>query len=109
MATRIRLKRFGAKHNPHYRIAVMDQRKPRDGRAIEEIGHYDPNTDPSTVQVNADRAQYWLSVGAQPSETVKRLFTQAGVTQAPQAQAAEAPDAEEAAAEVAADEASEEA
>lgn len=86
MATRIRLKRYGAKHNAHYRIAIMDQRRPRDGRAVEEIGFYDPNTDPFTVKIDAERAQYWLSVGAQPSDTVKRLLVHAGIlpeTEAP--------------------------
>lgn len=79
MATRIRLKRLGSKHEPHYRIAVMDQRSPRDGRAVEEIGYYNPGTDPATIQIKADRAAYWLSVGAQPSDTVSKLFAKAGI------------------------------
>ena len=79
MATRIRLKRYGAKHSAHYRIAVMDQKRPRDGRAIEEIGYYDPNTDPATIQIQQERAVYWLSVGAQPSETVQKLFAKMGI------------------------------
>lgn len=80
MATRIRLKRYGAKHSAHYRIAVMDQKRPRDGRAIEEIGYYDPNTDPATIQIQQERAVYWLSVGAQPSETVQKLFAKMGIS-----------------------------
>jgi len=79
LATRIRLKRYGAKHDPHYRIAIMDKRKPRDGRAVEEIGYYNPNTDPATVKIDRDRAEYWLSVGAQPSDTVRRLLAKDGI------------------------------
>ena len=78
MVTRIRLKRYGAKHSAHYRVAVMDQKRPRDGRAIEEIGYYDPNTDPATIQIQQDRAQYWLSVGAQPTEQVAALLKLTG-------------------------------
>jgi len=71
---RIRLRRQGAKKQPTYRIVVADQRAPRDGRFIEVIGFYNPRTDPETVQVNVERAAYWLSVGAQPSEAVARLL-----------------------------------
>ena len=68
MAVKIRLKRIGKKRNPHYRIVVADSKTPRDGRVIEEIGRYVPTTDPSIIEVNSERAQYWLSVGAQPTE-----------------------------------------
>lgn len=71
---KIRLARVGSKKNPHYRIVVADSRAPRDGRNIETIGRYNPQTDPSTIEVQKDRAEYWLSVGAQPSETVARLL-----------------------------------
>lgn len=71
---RIRLRRQGAKKQPTYRIVVADQRAPRDGRFIEVIGFYNPRTDPETFQVNVERAAYWLSVGAQPSEAVARLL-----------------------------------
>lgn len=70
MAVRIRLKRFGKIREPHYRVVVVDQKKKRDGRVIEEIGYYNPNTDPSTIDINSERARYWISVGAQPSEAV---------------------------------------
>lgn len=70
MAVRIRLKRFGKIREPHYRVVVVDQKKKRDGRVIEEIGYYNPNTDPSVIDINSERARYWISVGAQPSEAV---------------------------------------
>ncbi|NLX35764.1 MAG: 30S ribosomal protein S16 [Chloroflexi bacterium] len=76
---RIRLRRVGSKGQPSYRIVVADQRSPRDGRFIENIGHYNPRTEPNTVVIDAERAQYWLSQGAQPSEAVARLFKNAGV------------------------------
>ncbi|MDO5499545.1 MAG: 30S ribosomal protein S16 [Propionibacteriaceae bacterium] len=78
MAVKIRLKRMGAIRSPHYRIVVMDSRKKRDGRAIEEIGLYHPKNDPSFIQVNSDRAQYWLGVGAQPTEAVVAIFKRSG-------------------------------
>ena len=68
MAVKIRLKRIGKKRDPHYRIVVADSRTHRDGRVIEEIGRYVPTTEPSIIEVNSERAQYWLSVGAQPTE-----------------------------------------
>lgn len=74
MAVRIRLKRMGAIHDPKYRIVVVDSRKKRDGRVIEELGYYDPIPDPSIINVNTDRAVYWLGVGAQPSQAVRRLL-----------------------------------
>lgn len=70
MAVKIRLKRMGKIREAHYRVVVVDSRKKRDGRVIEEIGYYNPNTDPSTIDINSERAQYWIGVGAQPSEAV---------------------------------------
>ncbi|NIK58072.1 30S ribosomal protein S16 [Kribbella shirazensis] len=78
MAVKIRLKRIGKKRTPHYRIVVMDARAKRDGRAIEEIGIYNPKTEPSFIRVESERAQYWLGVGAQPSEAVEALFKATG-------------------------------
>ena len=79
MAVRIRLKRMGAKKRPFYRIVVADSRSPRDGRFIEEIGVYNPTTDPCTLTVNEEKAAEWLKNGARPSETVKSLFKKAGI------------------------------
>jgi small subunit ribosomal protein S16 len=79
MATRIRLKRMGAKKAPFYRIVVADSRAPRDGRFIEEIGFYNPVREPVELNVKVDRAKHWLSTGAQPSQTVKTLLKNAGV------------------------------
>lgn len=76
---RIRLRRVGAKKQPSYRIVVADKDAPRDGRFIENIGHYNPRTEPETVELDADRALYWLSVGAQPSEAVARILKSKGV------------------------------
>ncbi|HSN44326.1 MAG TPA: 30S ribosomal protein S16 [Propionibacteriaceae bacterium] len=78
MAVKIRLKRLGKIRSPHYRIVVMDARTKRDGRAIEEIGLYHPKNDPSFIKVNSERAQYWLGVGAQPTEAVVALFKRSG-------------------------------
>lgn len=75
---RIRLRRQGAKKQPTYRVVVADQRAPRDGRIIENIGHYNPRTEPETVNIDVDRARYWLGVGAQPSESVARLLKAVG-------------------------------
>lgn len=74
MATKIRLKRMGKKFYAFYRVVIMDSRTKRDGRAIEEIGIYNPNTQPSTIEINSERAQYWLGVGAQPTEQVLNLL-----------------------------------
>ena len=74
MATKIRLKRMGKKFYAVYRVVVMDSRTKRDGRAIEEIGLYNPNTQPSTIEIKCDRAQYWLGVGAQPTDQVLNLL-----------------------------------
>lgn len=79
MAVRIRLRRMGGKKKPFYRIVVADSSSPRDGRFIEEIGYYNPTTDPVTVKVNEEKAQKWLSKGAQPSGKVKDLLAKAGV------------------------------
>ena len=79
MAVKIRLKRMGQKRAPFYRIVVADSRSPRDGRFIEEIGTYDPNTDPSTFNVNAELAKKWLANGAQPTGVVGKIFKLAGV------------------------------
>lgn len=78
MAVKIRLKRFGKKRAPYYRVVVMDSRTKRDGRAIEEIGKYHPTEEPSVIEINSERAQYWLSVGAQPSEQVAALLKLTG-------------------------------
>jgi small subunit ribosomal protein S16 len=78
VAVKIRLKRFGKIRSPHYRIVVADSRTKRDGRAIEEIGKYHPKNDPSVIEVNSDRAQYWLSVGAQPTDAVIALLKRTG-------------------------------
>lgn len=80
MAVKIRLKRMGAKKAPFYRIVVADSRSPRDGRFIEEIGYYNPTTEPVTIKVNSDKVAEWMKNGAQPSETVKRLFNKSGIT-----------------------------
>lgn len=79
MATRIRLRRMGAKKKPFYRIVVADSRSPRDGRFIEEIGYYDPMKNPAEVNINEEKAVQWLKTGAQPSETVKGLLNKAGL------------------------------
>lgn len=74
MATRIRLKRMGKMRHAFYRVVIVDSRKKRDGKVIEEIGTYDPNTQPSTIKINSERAQYWLGVGAQPSDPLLVLL-----------------------------------
>ena len=79
MAVKIRLRRMGAKKNPFYRIVVADSRSPRDGRCIEEIGTYDPLTNPGTVKVDVEKAQAWIKNGAQPTDTVKALLKKANV------------------------------
>ena len=80
MAVKIRLKRMGAKKAPFYRVVVADSRYPRDGRFIEEIGYYNPLTDPITVQIDSDKAKKWIENGAQPTEMVGKLFKLAGIT-----------------------------
>ena len=79
MAVKIRLRRIGAKKSPFYRIVVADSRYPRDGRFIEEIGYYDPTTEPTTLKVDAEKVQKWVSTGAQPTDTVKAIFKKNGV------------------------------
>ena len=73
MAVRVRLTRVGSKKNPIWRVVVTDQRSPRDGRFIETIGHYNPQTEPSTIRLDQERLQHWLARGAQPSGSVKQL------------------------------------
>jgi small subunit ribosomal protein S16 len=85
---RIRLRRQGAKKQPTYRIVVADQRAARDGRIVENIGFFNPRTEPEMLNVDVDRARYWLGVGAQPSQAVERLLKAAGVYQAQPAPAA---------------------
>jgi len=79
MATEIRLRRMGAKKRPFYRLVVADARAPRDGRFIEEIGFYDPATEPATIKIDEEKALKWLSDGAKPSDTVKSLFQKQGI------------------------------
>ena len=76
---KIRLRRMGAHKAPFYRVVVADCRAPRDGRFIEEIGYYDPMTEPKTIKIDAEKAQKWLAQGAQPTETVKALFEKSGI------------------------------
>ena len=75
---KIRLRRMGAKKRPFYRIVVADSRSPRDGRSIEEVGTYNPLTDPAEINVKVDRVQEWIKNGAQPTETVRALLKKAG-------------------------------
>lgn len=79
MAVKIRLKRMGAKKAPFYRVVVADSRYPRDGRFIEEIGTYNPLTDPATINVDVEKAQKWIKNGAQPTDIVKKLLKQSGM------------------------------
>ena len=79
MAVKIRLKRMGAKKAPFYRVVVADSRYPRDGRFIEEIGYYNPLTDPVTVPIDSEKAKKWIENGAQPTETVKTLLKKNGI------------------------------
>lgn len=76
---KIRLRRMGAHKKPFYRIVVSDSRSPRDGRFIEEIGYYNPISDPKVIKIDSEKAQKWLATGAQPTETVKTLFKKNGV------------------------------
>ena len=79
MAVKIRLRRMGQKKNPFYRIVVSDSRSPRDGKFIEEIGTYNPNTDPSTFKVDEEAAKKWLANGAKPTEVVGKILKAAGI------------------------------
>ena len=80
LCSKIRLRRMGYKRNPIYRIIVADSRSPRDGRFIDEIGTYNPNTDPSEFKVDEEAAKKWLANGAQPTEVVAKIFKLAGIT-----------------------------
>lgn len=81
MAVKIRLRRIGAKKTPIYRLVVADSRSPRDGRFIEEIGFYNPTTEPATIKVEEERALHWLLNGAQPSDTARSLLASTGILQ----------------------------
>jgi len=76
---KIRLKRMGMKKEPFYRIVVTDSRSPRDGRFIEEIGYYNPMTEPATLKFNEERAKYWVATGAQPTDTTRALLKKGGI------------------------------
>jgi small subunit ribosomal protein S16 len=78
MAVKIRLKRMGRRNRPSYRIIVADSKSPRDGRFIDALGHYDPITNPATIDVDEDLARKWLEEGAEPSETVRSIFSRLG-------------------------------
>ena len=80
MAVTIRLTRIGARNNPIWRVVAADRRSPRDGRFIENLGRYNPQTEPSTVVLNEERVRYWISKGAQPSEPVQKLMKISGIT-----------------------------
>ena len=79
MAVKMRLRRIGAKKAPFYRVIVADSRSPRDGRFIEEIGYYNPLTEPAEIKIDAEKAKRWIANGAQPTETVKSLLKKSGI------------------------------
>ena len=79
MAVKMSLRRMGAKKAPFYRVIVADSRSPRDGRFIEEVGYYNPMTNPAEIKIDAEKAQKWLANGAQPTETVKSLLKKSGI------------------------------
>ena len=81
MAVKIRLRRMGAKKSPFYRVVVADSRYPRDGRFIEEIGTYNPMTDPASISIDAEKAKKWMATGAQPTDSVKSLLKRSGITE----------------------------
>ena len=83
MAVKIRLKRMGKKKHPTYRVVVADARAPRDGRIIERIGRYDPHPDPSVIEIDNERARYWLGTGALPTDRVRKLFEISGAVKRP--------------------------
>ena len=91
---KIRLRRVGSKGKPSYRLVVADVRAPRDGAFIDIIGHYNPLTDPETVVINEEKAQHWLQQGAQPTDTVARLLTKAGIIEKSKAGITEKPKAD---------------
>lgn len=76
---KIRLRRMGSKKNAFYRVVVADSRSPRDGRFIEELGYYNPLTDPATIKINEEQAKKWIADGAQPTETVRSVFKKSGI------------------------------
>ena len=79
MAVKLRLTRVGSKKNPIYRVVAADSRSPRDGKFIEIVGRYNPQTDPSTIDIDAEKVQKWLATGAQPTESVRRLLKNTGI------------------------------
>ena len=79
MAVKIRLRRMGKKKAPFYRVVVADSRYPRDGRAIEEIGYYNPMTEPAEIKIDAEKAKKWIANGAQPTDTAKSLLKKSGI------------------------------
>lgn len=81
MAVKIRLRRMGAKKAPFYRVIVADSRSPRDGRFIDEIGYYNPTTEPATIKIDEEKAVKWVNNGAQPTDIVKKLFTRTGINE----------------------------
>ncbi|GAA0722924.1 30S ribosomal protein S16 [Clostridium malenominatum] len=81
MAVKIRLRRMGAKKAPFYRVIVADSRSPRDGRFIDEIGYYNPTTEPATIKIDEEKAVTWVKNGAQPTDIVKRLFDRTGINE----------------------------
>jgi small subunit ribosomal protein S16 len=82
MAVKIRLRRMGMKKHPFYRVVVADERSPRDGRSIEEIGYYNPMTQPAEIKIDNERANHWLQNGAQPTDTVRILLKKTGAIEA---------------------------
>ena len=97
MSVRVRLTRVGSKKNPIWRVVVADQRSPRDGRFIETIGHYNPQTEPSTIVIDQDRLEHWISRGARPTNTVRKLMRADQVPAAAEPQPEAAPAEPEAA------------
>ncbi|WP_461204446.1 30S ribosomal protein S16 [Clostridium sp. DL1XJH146] len=81
MAVKIRLRRMGAKKAPFYRVVVADSRAPRDGRFIEEIGYYNPVSNPKEIKIDEEKVQKWIGNGAQPTDTVKKLLVKAGINE----------------------------
>ncbi len=79
MAVKMRLRRMGAKKAPFYRVVVADERAPRDGKFIDEVGYYNPLTDPAEIKFNVEKTEKWLNNGAQPTETVKSLLKKSGI------------------------------
>jgi len=81
MAVKIRLRRMGAKKAPFYRVIVADSRSPRDGRFVDEIGYYNPTTEPTTIKIDEEKAVKWVKNGAQPTDVVKKLFDKTGISE----------------------------